>query len=210
MERDKSTSLQAAAGNFPLPDPGTWVEVHGDSLYRFALLRLRDPKLAEEIVQETLLAALQSRDRFLGQSSERSWLIGILKHKVIDHFRRNRREGPAENVEQFEEEMEGAFDENGHWKRDETGPAEWAADPGTLLERKEFWSALERCLSKLPTRMASAFSLREIDDVDSSQVCETLNISSANLWVLLHRARMQLRKCLEVHFFGIKKRDAEK
>ena len=210
MERQRSTSIPPPGKNTTVSDPETWVEAHGDCLYRFALLRLRDPKLAEEVVQETLLAALQSRDRFLGQSSERSWLIGILKHKVIDHFRRNRRESPVEDVGQFEEEMEGAFDEQGHWKRDETGPAEWAADPDTLLERKEFWTAMERCLSKLPSRMASAFSLREIDDIDSGEVCETLNISTSNLWVLLHRARMQLRKCLEVHFFGIKKTKAKK
>jgi RNA polymerase sigma-70 factor (ECF subfamily) len=98
--------------------------------------------------------------------------------------------------------MEGAFDENGHWKRDETGPCEWNADPERLLERKQFWIALDRCLSKLPPRMAHVFSLREIDGVSSEHVCEVLNLSASNLWVLMHRARMQLRQCLEVHFFG--------
>jgi len=205
MAHEKSAGAEPAVKEGERIDPERWVETHGDALYRFALLRLRDPKAAEEIVQETFLAALQSRDRFLGQSSERSWLIGILKHKVIDHFRKNRRERPVDDIGSFEEEIEGLFDENGHWKRDETGPCEWAADPALLLERKEFWSAMERCLSKLPGRMASAFSLREIDDIDSREVCETLAISASNLWVLLHRARLQLRKCLEVHFFGIKR-----
>ncbi|MDC4223938.1 MAG: sigma-70 family RNA polymerase sigma factor [Candidatus Manganitrophus sp.] len=134
----------------PSSDPERWVEIHGDALYRFALLRLRDPKLAEDAVQETLLSALQARDRFLGQASERSWLIGILKHKVIDYFRKISRESLMEDATQFEEEMEGVFDENGHWKRDETGPCEWNADPETLLERKQFWTALDGCLSKLP------------------------------------------------------------
>lgn len=188
----------------PSSDPERWVEIHGDALYRFALLRLRDPKLAEDAVQETLLSALQARDRFLGQASERSWLIGILKHKVIDYFRKISRESLMEDATQFEEEMEGVFDENGHWKRDETGPCEWNADPETLLERKQFWTALDGCLSKLPPRMAHVFSLREIDGVGSEQVCEALNISASNLWVLMHRARMQLRRCLEVHFFGKK------
>ena len=186
----------------PSSDPEKWVDLHGNALYRFALLRLRDPKLAEDAVQETLLAALQARDRFSGASSERSWLIGILKHKVIDAFRKISRESQIEDAAQFEDEMEGVFDENGHWKRDETGPAEWNADPDRLLERKEFWVALDRCLSKLPARMAHVFSLREIDDVSSEEVCAALNISASNLWVLMHRARMQLRKCLEVHFFG--------
>lgn len=186
----------------PSSDPEKWVEMHGDALYRFALLRLRDPKLAEDAVQETLLAALQGRDRFSDQSSERSWLIGILKHKVIDHFRKISRESLIENVSQFEEEIEGVFDENGHWKLDETGPAEWNADPSLLLERKEFWIALDRCLSKLPPRMAHVFSLREIDGIDSDEVCEVLKLSASNFWVLMHRARMQLRQCLEIHFFG--------
>lgn len=186
-------------------DPEQWVELHGEILYRFALLRLRHPKSAEEIVQETFLAALESHRRFQGRSSERSWLIGILKHKVIDHFRKRRREEPSQQIETFVGDMDGRFDENGHWRRDETGPAEWAADPEVLLERKEFWTVMERCLSKLPVRMARAFFLREIDDIDSREVCDILEISSSNLWVLLHRARMQLRQCLEIHFFGIKR-----
>lgn len=206
MAHETSAPTPFAVKEPQRPDPEAWVEAHGDALYRFALLRLRDPRLAEEIVQETFLAALQSRDRFLGQSSERSWLIGILKHKVIDHFRKNSRERPADDIGSSEDDPEGAFDGNGHWKRDETGPAEWAADPDLLLERKEFWTAMERCLSKLPSQMASAFSLREIDEYDSREVCEVLAISASNLWVLLHRARMQLRKCLEVHYFGIKQR----
>jgi RNA polymerase sigma-70 factor (ECF subfamily) len=189
----------------PSSDPETWVEMHGDALYRFALLRLRDPKLAEDAVQETFLSALQARDRFLGQASERSWLIGILKHKVIDYFRKISRESLMEDATKFEEEREGVFDENGHWKRDETGPCEWDANPELLLERKQFWVALDGCLSKLPPRMAHVFSLREIDGVSSEQVCEILNLSVSNLWVLMHRARMQLRQCLEIHFFGKKK-----
>src|SRR5581483_3369081 len=210
MAHEKSAGAEPAAKEGPrIIDPERWVEAHGDALYRFALLRLRDPKSAEEIVQETFLAALQARDRFLGQSSERSWLIGILKHKIIDYFRKISRERSVEEIDKIDEEIEGLFDENGHWKRDETGPCEWAADPELILERKEFWSAMERCLSKLPGRMASAFSLREIDDIDSREVCETLAISASNLWVLLHRARMQLRRCLEVHFFGIKKRSVK-
>ncbi|SRR5579884_378585 len=186
----------------PSSDPEKWVDLHGDALYRFALLRLRDPKLAEDAVQETLLSALQARERFSGQSSERSWLIGILKHKVIDYFRKISRESLIEDATQFEEEIEGVFDESGHWKRDETGPAEWNADPDLILERKEFWIALDRCLSKLPPRMAHVFALREIDGISGEQVCSVLNLSTSNFWVLMHRARMQLRKCLEVHFFG--------
>ncbi|MBI1822095.1 MAG: sigma-70 family RNA polymerase sigma factor [Nitrospirae bacterium] len=189
---------------FELSSPDKWVDSYGDYLYRCALARVRDPKLAEEIVQETFLAGLQSRDQFRGESSERGWLVGILKHKVIEYFRKTSREFTVETPEPFGDEFEGVFDEIGHWKGDKTGPCEWNQNPDTLLERKEFWIALDGCLSRLPSRMANVFSLREIDDIGSEKICEVLDISTSNLWVLLHRARMQLRQCLEIQFFGTK------
>ena len=187
-----------------LSDPETWVDQHGDYLFRCALLRVRDPHLAEDIVQETLVAAFQGRERFAGESSERSWLLGILKHKVIDYFRKNSREGPSEDVERLINEQEQAFDGRGNWNRDTFGPKEWTEDPGTILERKEFWDVLKRCISELPPRLARAFSLREIDDLDSEEICKLLNISATNLWVMLHRARSHLRQCLEIHYMGLK------
>ena len=184
-------------------DPERWVEAYGDFLYRCALLRLRDPKLAEDVVQETLLSALESRDRFAGHSSERGWLVGILKHKVFDYFRKMSREAPVQDADALAADPnEALFDDHGHWKTDETSPVEWVEDAGMSLERKEFWDTMERCLSKLPPRTAHAFSLREIDDLSGNQVCEILNISNANLWVMLHRARAGLRRCLEIHWFG--------
>lgn len=204
MQAENSETGKEALSEAGLSEPERWIEEHGDYLFRCALLRIRDPNLAEDVVQETLLAALESRNRFEGASTERSWLVGILKHKVIDHFRRISREFPVENVEPFGEEFAETFDEKDHWKSDTTGPCEWAADPALLVERKEFWDVLTRCLSRLPGRMANAFSLREIDETDSRMICDTLNISASNLWVLLHRARMQLRACLETHFFGEK------
>jgi RNA polymerase sigma-70 factor (TIGR02943 family) len=202
MENSKTD--QKLTEKIELSEPDKWVDSYGNYLYRCALARVRDPKLAEDIVQETFLAALQSRHSFGGHSSERAWLVGILKHKVIDYFRKNSREVPVETPEPFADEFEGVFDENGHWKGDETGPCQWDQDPGNLLERNEFWVALKRCLSRLPSRMANAFSLREIDDIGSKKICEVLNISTSNFWVLLHRARMQLRQCLEIQFFGTK------
>ncbi len=187
-----------------LSDPQTWADQHGDYLYRCALLRVRDPALAEEVVQETFLAALQARDRFAGQSSERSWLVGILKHKVIDHFRKGHREAPRADPQDLGHEVdtEGLFDEAGHWKLDRTEPMEWPNNPTAVLERKEFWEVLKRCMASLPPRMATAFLLREVHDLSSDEVCDTLNITASNLWVLLHRARKHLRQCLEGHLFG--------
>ena len=187
-----------------LSEPEKWVDEHGDYLFRSALLRVRDPHLAEDIVQETLVAAFQGRERFAGESSERSWLVGILKHKVIDHFRKNSREAPSEDVERLINEQEQPFDGMGRWTRDTSGPKEWTEDPGTILERKEFWDVLKRCISELPPRMAHAFSLREIDNLSGEEICKALNISATNLWVMLHRARSDLRQCLEIHYMGLK------
>jgi RNA polymerase sigma-70 factor (ECF subfamily) len=186
-----------------LSDPETWVDRHGSYLFGFAMKRLRDPVLAEELVQEALLAALQSRDRFQGRSSERSWLVGILKHKIIDHFRRVSRERPAEDVAAWPDEFKEPFDEDGHWRVEEgEGPIDWGAQPLAALQQKEFQEVLSRCLTKLPPRMAEAFTLREMEELETDEICKILNVSSTNLWVILHRARLQLRRCLEVNWFG--------
>lgn len=175
-------------------DPSTWVDAHADALFRFALLRLRDASVAEEVVQETFLAALQSIDRFAGQASERTWLVGILKHKIVDHFRKLARDrAPVETTNNADVQL---FDENRYWIH-EDGPRDWGPDPLTEYERARFAEILQECLSGLPPRMAAAFTMREIDDLDSSEVCKVLDVTSTNLWVILHRARAQLRLCLE-------------
>lgn len=185
-------------------DPQLWVEQHGDYLFRCALFRVRDNVVAEDLVQETFLAALQAKDRFAGQSSVRSWMVGILKHKIVDRFRKDIREQPVEGLEQVGEGLEddGTFDEGGHWKLDQTSPMDWPDNPGGILERKQFWNKLKHCIGELPPKMAQVFTLREVDEVESEDICKMLNLSSSNLWVLLHRARKHLRQCLEVNFFG--------
>lgn len=176
--------------------PEIWVDRHGDALFRFAMIRLRDAALAEELVQETFLAALQSSDRYTGQSSERTWLVGILKHKIVDHFRRIARERPASEDETADEATEALFDEHRYW-RHELGPREWGADPATSFERAEFWGVLEGCLAEIPPRHAAAFTLREVDEMSSEEICKVLDVTTTNLWVMLHRARAHLRLCLE-------------
>jgi RNA polymerase sigma-70 factor (ECF subfamily) len=174
------------------------VDLHGDYLFRYALIRVRNESTAEDLVQDTLLAAFQGRERFSGQSTERSWLTGILKHKIMDHFRRLARERTVNADDALPPELEGRFDDLGLWKHNpETGPADWGADAGVQMERKEFMAAFKQCLAKLPSRCADAFVLREMEATDSEQIQEMLGISQSNFWVLLHRARMQLRLCLE-------------
>jgi RNA polymerase sigma-70 factor, ECF subfamily len=187
-----------------LSNPETWPDRYGDYLFRCAILRVRDKDLAEEIVQDTFLAALKARERFAGQSTERSWLVGIMKHKVVDQFRKNCREQVCDDPEAIGHEIDhdGSFDDSGHWKLDQTAPLDWPDNPAGILERKQFWDILKRCLGELPPRMAQVFSLREVDELDTEEICEAMNISSSNLWVLLHRARKHLRQCLEVNQFG--------
>ena len=189
------------------PDPSAWVDRHGDYLYRYALMRLRDPALAEDAVQETLLAALQSRKAFEGRSAERTWLTGILKHKLVDHFRKASRQAysNSDRAEGEAFEHDELFRADGEWKGhfDPTrAPVEWCAGPAELLEQGEFWETFRRCIQPLPPRITSAFTLREMEGLSSEEICEVLGITANNLWVMLHRARMHLRRCLELNWFA--------
>lgn len=192
----------SAASSPPAPpaDPERWVDEHGDCLYRYALTRVRREEIAEDLVQETLLVAVRTHERFAGRSSERSWLVGILKNKICDHFRKLGRETNFTDLEFFSDEHSDRFDSENYWIH-ERGPSEWKPEGEEALKRAEFWQALQGCLGKLPERVAQVFMMREMDDVPGKEVCETLNITEANLWVMLHRARMALRQCLEINFF---------
>ncbi|MBI3810351.1 MAG: sigma-70 family RNA polymerase sigma factor [Nitrospirae bacterium] len=178
--------------------------LHGDYLFRWALFRTRDTRIAEDLVQETFLAALQARDRYQGRSSERTWLAGIIKHKIMNYFYKASRERPVQYDEQMNEGSENPFNDQGNWKSSATGPKEWTGDPSQILERKEFWDVLTRCLAELPPRLAHAFSLRELDDLSSEEICKILNVSATNLGVMLYRARSRLRRCLEINSMGLK------
>ncbi|MCK5081295.1 MAG: sigma-70 family RNA polymerase sigma factor [Candidatus Omnitrophica bacterium] len=180
-------------------DPELWVDAYGNYLYHFALSRLRNTTEAENVVQETFLAALKARDSFSGRSTERTWLIGILKHKIIDVMRKGYREKPVSDLQKNEEAIDQFFDHAGHPKKD---VSKWIAKPDELLEKKEFWHVFYKCSEKLPKTTADAFLLREIEKMDSTEICSILKITSSNLWVLLHRARLQLRECLEINWFN--------
>lgn len=179
-------------------DPQDWVDEYGNYLYHFALSRLRNTTDAENVVQETFLAALKARSSFSGKSSERTWLIGILKHKIIDTLRKGYREKPVTDLQKNEEAIDQYFDRAGHPKKD---LAHWIPQPDELLEKKEFWKVFYKCSEKLPKTAADAFVLREVEKMESNEICAILNITLSNLWVLLHRARLQLRECLEINWF---------
>jgi RNA polymerase sigma-70 factor (ECF subfamily) len=170
------------------------VKEHARTLYLYALTRVGKRELAEDIVQDTLLAALQSWKTFTGQSSERTWLIGILRHKILDYFRRHRgHESMDEQTWQKE-----YFDKAGHWK---DKLVNWKANPEALVENAEFRKVLLDCIKELSKIMAQAFVMREMEGISSERICKHLEISPTNLWVRLHRARLQLRRCLEINWF---------
>jgi len=207
VDTNPGDEAQSSKGTQGSSDPSTWVEKYGDYLYRNAMLRLRDRELAEEAVQETFLAALSARSRFSGRSTEKTWLVGILKHKIIDALRKLSREVPVEDVDLLPSEEERPFYEDGEWRghwRKESGaaPRDWGKSPARALEDKEFWRVFHQCVSGLPPRLARAFTLREVDGLAGSEICKVLGITSTNFWVMLHRSRLQLRRCIEVHWFG--------
>ena len=179
-------------------NPENWVDQYGNYLYHFALGRLRNTTDAENVVQETFLAAFKGRNSFSGKSTERTWLTGILKHKIVDHMRKGYKEKPVTDLQPDIEAIDQFFDRAEHMKKQ---PGKWAADPNAILETKEFWEVLYKCSEKLPKTASDAFLLREVEKMDSKEVCKTLGISLSNLWVLLHRARLHLRQCLEQNWF---------
>lgn len=182
-------------------DPTAWVDEHGDALFRFALLRVKDTEVAEDLVQETFLSALKGIDRFQGGSSLRTWLIGILKHKIIDHFRKGKPEVLAGDLTMHNNETEAdRMDRAKEHEHPQLSP--WPGDPDKLLENSEFWGVLVDCLGDLPEVHRRAFALREIDGIKGDEICKILDITSTNLWVILHRARNKLRGCLDANWFG--------
>jgi len=181
-------------------NPADWVNLYGDVLYRYALVRVHNQHLAEDLVQETLLAGLKAHDRFAGKASEQTWLIGILKHKIIDQFRKDSREVTQDvDDDDFYRNMEASFDDQGQWQ---VNIRAWSK-PDSSLERDQFWMILSGCVDRLPPRLARLFVLRDLDGVASDEICQVLDISTSNnLWVMLSRMRLQLRNCLDVHWFN--------
>lgn len=177
--------------------PELWVQRYGNYLYRYALSRLSDSETAQDLVQEALVAAVAAYRSFEGRSSMKTWLVAILKRKIVDHFRRMRTRQITFDVESSGNGDTGLFDENGHWR---SMPNRWALNPGSAYEQKEFMQVLYQCLGKLPNRLSGIFMLREVEEMSTREICTEMNISESNVWVMLHRARLQLRGCLEVNW----------
>jgi RNA polymerase sigma-70 factor (ECF subfamily) len=182
------------------PDFASRIHGHRPYLLRVAVLQLRDGDLAEDVVQDTLVAALQGEAGFSGRSSLKTWLTGILKHKIVDAIRKKSREPAMSSLDEEcqIDDFDALFDEVGHW---ENPPADWG-DPESQLSRQQFFDVVEFCLEKLPPNTARVFMMREVMELESGEICKELSITSTNLWVILYRARMALRQCLEQHWFA--------
>jgi RNA polymerase sigma-70 factor (TIGR02943 family) len=206
MNSPESASNPERIPRDPAERPDRWLDEHGDWLYRYALVRVRKPEIAEDIVQETFLAALRGLENFAARSSVRSWLCSILKNKVFDYHRNLGRETSFVDLDFCKEEFAERFVPEGDWLHVD-GPKEWKPPADEVMHRDEFWHTIRTCLGKLPQRIADVFMLREMDEIPSKDICEQFSISERNFWVMLHRARMTLRECLEKNWFTDKSRD---
>ncbi len=185
-------------------EPALLVDEHGDYLFRYALMRLRDKNTAEDIVQETLLAVIKSGESYKKRSSIRTWLTSILKNKIMDYYRKKGRENLIDDSGFEPSDFDNAFmrDDgwNGFWNKD-FRPLKWNMSPEASLEKKDFYRILGKCIGELPARFASAFAMRELNGLKSNEICDILDITPSNFWVIMHRSRASLRKCLELNWF---------
>lgn len=174
-------------------------------MIRFADLQLRDRCLAEDAVQEALAAALASADGFASRATLKTWVLGILKNKIMDVFRqrtRRREDALADDDASSAAELGGHFDDKGHWA-EEARPADWG-DPQMALASRQFWEVFEACLHRLPDTPARAFMMRELMGLETAEICAELGITSNHCGVLMHRARLGLRACLGERWFAMK------
>ena len=196
--------------NFPFDMTATLtlhrqLEAMRPQLVRFAQLQLRNDALAEDAVQDALIAVLEKPERFSGQSTLRTYVTGILKFKIIDNLRIATRERQIDcDDDQSEDDViDALFIADGHTR---DMPLPWG-NPDDALEQKDFFRVLEVCLEKLPAKTARIFMMREWLELDTDEICKELAITTSNAWVLLYRARLRLRECLDLNWFG--KRAAE-
>ena len=173
------------------------VEALRPQLLRYARTQLRNEAWAEDAVSDTLLAALEKPLSFAGGSQLKTWLVGILKHKVVDQVRRHQRECTVLTADDAEDLDDGHFLPDGHWRE---VPADWG-NPDAVLHQRQFFEVLDLCIEKLPATQGRVFMMREWLELSADEVCKELDITTTNLWVLLHRARLRLRDCLQSGWF---------
>lgn len=185
-------------------DPNMWVNEYSDEFFRFTIYRVKNREVAEDLVQETFLSGLKALDNFRRDCPEKSWLYNILRNKIIDHFRKKtnqeiKRSSASAELDDdsfyhvyFKKEGKGA----NHWEENSM-PEKWDVSADLLLEREEFMEFLMLCISLLPETWGKVFSLKNIEELTTNEICKEIGITPSNLWTIIHRAKLQLRGCLE-------------
>ena len=175
-----------------------WIDNYADYMYNYAIVRVNDSDLAKDLVQDTFFAGLKSAKNFQGKSTERTWLVSILKRKIIDHYRKiNSKKGKAEVRMNFYEDGEN----EGNWI-EERVPQSWNNQSEKSIENQELKTQLESCIDALPEKYGMVFRMKTIQEFETEEICKELDITASNLWVIIHRARTQLRKCMEDNWFN--------
>ena len=182
-------------------NPKGWVDKYSDELYGFAFLRVSNEETAHDLIQDTFLSALKNLETFKGEISEKNWLYLILKNKIIDHYRKKGK-GSFTSLE-GEVEPDEFFDESGHWKK-EALPNSFNEKIISSHHSFEFYEILEKCKRKLNEIQLSLFSMKFLDEMESEEICKEMEISSSNYWVIIHRIKLKIRKCIEKLFYGKK------
>jgi len=187
-------------------NPKNWVSNYGDYLFSIALMKTSNTEVAEDLVQDTFLSAIKAADSFKGESAEKTWLVRILNNKIIDYYRKKDvLKGTSDYLDSTENNFdEHFFEANSHseayWKK-EAMPDHWKAEADSSLNQAEFNKVLEFCMQKLPSKLLPVFVLKYMDDEDADKICKELDISSSNYWVIIHRAKLLMRACLEKNWF---------
>lgn len=179
--------------------PEKWIDEYGDYLFRHARSRVSEVEVAEDLVQETFLNAYKARHNFEGKASEKTWLVSILKNKIIDHYRKTLIKNPDQQGRK--EVPVSFFSADGTWDLDHTGN-DWKIDASSELESKEFFQIFNKCVSGIHGKSGEAFVLKYLDGEKSDDICKAMNISPSNYWVLIHRAKLKLRECLDKNWFS--------
>lgn len=182
-------------------NPTIWVDEYSNEFFRFAMYRIKNREVAEDLVQDTFLSGLKALKNFRGESTEKSWLYNILKNKIIDHFRKKTNQEMKRNLSETEIDDDSFysyfFEKNTeHWNMEVT-PKSFESSPDIIMESDEFMQFLLLCLSLLPDLWEKVFRLKNIEDLSTPDICKELDITSSNLWTIIHRAKLQLRGCLE-------------
>jgi len=182
--------------------PENWINLYADYLLNYAYFRVRDRALAEDLIQDTFISALKSQHTYNGTANEKTWLTAILKNKIIDYYR-SKLNKYSKLTDSIDNNTNNDFFDSKtdfHWMKGKQ-PNEWNTTE-RQLESNEFNTALSDCMQKMPEKLSAVFSLKYIDDEQTEVICKELNISSSNYWVMIHRAKLQLRECLEKNWFN--------